>query len=311
MIVALAGGVGGAKLAVGLSQVELPDNLLIGVNTGDDFTHLGLHICPDIDSVCYALAGIDNSETGWGVANETWSFMDMLERLGGETWFKLGDRDLATHVERTRLLAAGATLSEVTAKLCRSLGIHHTVLPITNDRLSTTVLSGGKRISFQQYFVKLQCAPVVHELLYEGASEAQPITGLLQALNSPALEGVILCPSNPYLSIGPMLAMTKLSDAIRRTKRAVVAVSPIIGGAAVKGPAAKIMRELGHQPSCLAVAEYYSGVIDYLVIDRSDSMHAPAIQQLNIVPILSDIIIQDLDARCRLARVCCDVLRRH
>lgn len=308
MIVALAGGVGGAKLAVGLTHVTAPENLVIAVNTGDDFVHLGLHISPDVDSVIYALAGIENPETGWGVANETWSFMQMMERLGGETWFRLGDRDLATHVERTRQLAAGATLSEVTHDLRRAMGIRHTVLPITNDQLRTIVLTGGKRISFQEYFVKLQCEPVVDGLVYEGASTARPAQGLLDALKSPALQGIILCPSNPYLSIGPMLSMAELSDAIKRRKHPVVAVSPIIGDAAIKGPAAKIMRELGHQPSCLSIAEFYRSLVDYIMIDRSDSRHAPAIRQLGICPIVSDIIMRDLDDRCRLARECCEVL---
>ena len=311
MIVALAGGVGGAKLALGLTHVTEPENLVIAANTGDDFIHLGLHVSPDVDSVTYALAGIENPETGWGVANETWSFMQMMGRLGGETWFRLGDRDLATHVERTRRLAGGATLSEVTQEFCRAFGIRHTVLPMTNDRLRTIILSGGKRVSFQHYFVKLQCAPVIDELVYEGAAEARPAQGILDALNSPALQGIILCPSNPYLSIGPMLAMTELTDAIKRTKRPVVAVSPIIGDAAVKGPAAKIMRELGHEPSCLSIAKFYHGLIDFLIIDRSDFMHASAIRQLGIRPILSDIMMRDLDDRCRIARECCDVLLGH
>jgi LPPG:FO 2-phospho-L-lactate transferase len=311
MIVALAGGVGGAKLALGLTHVESAEDLIVAVNTGDDFLHLGLHISPDLDSVTYALAGIENPATGWGVANETWSFMQMMGQLGGETWFRLGDRDLATHVERTRLLAAGATLSEVTDRLRRSLGIRHAVLPMTNDRLRTIILSGAERISFQHYFVKLQCAPAVDGLEYEGASLARPLPQLLDALNSQELDGVILCPSNPYLSIGPMLAMTELSDALKRRKRPVLAVSPIIGDAAVKGPAAKIMRELGHRPSCLGVAEFYRGLIDYIVIDRSDAVHLPDIRLLGIEPILSDIMMRDLDDRCRLARECRGVLRRH
>lgn len=215
---------------------------------------------------------------------------------------------MRTHIERTRLLTAGATLSEVTDRLRRSLGIRHTVLPVTNDRLSTIILSGPDRISFQHYFVKLQCTPAVDGLEFEGASDAQPLLQLLDALGSPELRGVILCPSNPYLSIGPMLAMTELSDALRRRKRPVLAVSPIIGEAAVKGPAAKIMRELGHRPSCLSVAGFYRGLIDYLVINRSDAQYVPDIQLLGIEPILSDIMMRDLDDRCRLARECRAVL---
>ena len=254
MIVALAGGVGGAKLALGLTHVVPPESLVIAVNTGGDFEHIGLHISPDLDSVTYALAGIENPATGWGIANETWSFMAIMERFGGETWFKLGDRDLATHVERTRRLAAGATLSEVTDALRRALGTLHAILPMTDDRLRMVVLSGGDRISFQHYFVQLQCAPRVDGLAYEGASDARPLPRLLDALDAPALQGVILCPSNPYFSIGPMLAMAELADALKRRKRPVLAVSPIVGEAAIKRPAATIMRELGQQPSCLGVA---------------------------------------------------------
>lgn len=311
MIVAFAGGVGGAKLALGLTHVEAPDNLIIAVNTGDDFVHLGVHISPDLDSVTYALAGIENPATGWGVANETWSFMHMMERLGGETWFKLGDRDLATHVERTRQLAAGRTLSHVTSHLCRRLGIRHGVLPMSDDAVRTIVRSGNERISFQHYFVKLQCVPAVDGLNYEGAAEARPLPQLMEALGSASLEGAILCPSNPYLSIGPMLAMTALHDALKRRTRPVLAVSPIIGDAAVKGPAAKIMRELGHQTSCLGIAEFYRGLIDYLVIDRSDSGRIPDIERLGMRAVASDIMMRDLDDRCRLARECCAVIRGH
>lgn len=310
MIVALAGGVGGAKLALGLTGVTAVDELMIAVNTGDDFEHLGLHISPDIDSVMYALAGIENPATGWGVADETWSFMEMMQRLGGETWFKLGDRDLATHVERTRQLAAGMPLSEVTDKLCRAVGIQHCVLPVTNDRLRTVILSGRDRISFQYYFVKLQCGPRVEGLDYEGASAAKPLPRLLEALNAANLEGVILCPSNPYLSIGPMLAIPALSALLRQVSRPVLAVSPIIGDTAVKGPAAKIMRELGQKPSCLAVSEYYRGLIDFIMIDRSDAGHVSAIRALGIEPIVTDILMRDLPDRRRLAAECCAVLRR-
>lgn len=309
MIVALAGGVGGAKLALGLTNVAEPENLLIAVNTGDDFEHLGLHISPDIDSVTYALAGIENPATGWGVADETWSFMDMMQRLGGETWFKLGDRDLATHVERTRQLAAGISLSEVTNSLRCALGIRHAVLPVTDDPLRTVVLSDGARITFQHYFVKQRCEPKVDGLDYEGASAAQPLPQLLAALKVPNLDGVILCPSNPFLSIGPMLAMPELSNALRESPRPVLAVSPIIGDSAVKGPAAKIMRELGHQPSCFAVAQYYRGLVNLLMIDRSDADHAPAIRKLGMEPIMTDILMRDLNDRRRLAAECYAVLR--
>lgn len=310
MIFAMTGGVGGAKLVLGLTHVQSPESLVIAVNIGDDFSHLGLHISPDLDSVMYALAGIENAATGWGVADETWSFMQMLGRLGGETWFKLGDRDLATHIERTRQLDLGSTLSEVTRNLYRKLGIDHVVLPVTNDKVRTVVRSGNDRISFQHYFVKLQCSPNVDGLEFEGAEQARVLPELIETLEAPSLKGIIICPSNPYLSVGPMLMIAPLADALRNRKKPALAVSPIIGDAAVKGPAAKIMRELSYDPSCVTVAEFYRGLIDYIMIDRSDAEHVPTIRKLGIEPMLSDIMMRDLEDRRRLARECCDIFQK-
>lgn len=309
MIVALAGGVGGAKLALGLSRIVSAGDLRIFVNTGDDFVHLGLHVSPDLDTVMYTLAGIENPATGWGLAGETWSFMEMIDRLGGETWFRLGDRDLAVHVERTRRLSQGVPLSNITTEFCRRLGVGMVVLPMTDDRVATTVIANGKRIGFQDYFVRQHCAPRVAEIVYDGAPSARPLPAMVDALSSASLAGTIICPSNPFLSIGPMLAMPSLANALRQRTKPAIAVSPIIGGQAVKGPAAKIFKEMGSEPSCVAVAEFYRGLIDCLLIDTVDRDLAPVIRALSIEPLVTDIMMRDIDDRCRLARVCCDVIR--
>jgi LPPG:FO 2-phospho-L-lactate transferase len=308
MILALAGGVGGAKLAFGLSRVLPAGELIVAVNTGDDFVHLGLHISPDLDTVMYTLAGIDNRQTGWGIAQETWGFMAMTERIGGETWFKLGDHDLATHVMRTQALAQGVPLSAVTRTLRERLGIPHPLVPMTDDPVRTIVTADGRRLAFQDYFVRHHCEPVVGGLDYDGAAAAHLLPEVVAALARDDLRGVVICPSNPHLSIGPMLAMPALGDALRRRSRPVLAVSPIIEGHAVKGPAAKILRELGHEPSCVAIATFYAGLIDILVIDTSDAAHAPAVRALGIEPVVTDILMRDDADRCRLARACCDHL---
>lgn len=271
MFVALAGGVGGAKLARGLTRVLAPDDLLIGVNTGDDFRHLGLHVSPDLDSVMYALAGLNDRERGWGLAGETWAFMAALERLGGETWFNLGDRDLATHVERTRRLAAGESLSQVTAALCAALGLRHRIVPATDDPAPTFVVTDEGRLSFQDYFVRRRCAPAIRAVDLDAAADARPAPALAAALARPDLEAVIVCPSNPFVSIDPILAVGGMRAAILGAGVPVVAVSPIVGGRAVKGPAAKMFSELGIPPSASAVARHYRGLADGFVLDRSDA----------------------------------------
>ena len=271
MIIALSGGVGGAKLAAGLAQTLAPDELLTVANTGDDFRHLGLHIAPDLDSVMYALAGIENRDAGWGVADEGWRFMESLRRLGGETWFQLGDRDLATHVMRSELLAAGHSLAEATAALCASLGIRHRLTPMSDDAVRTVVLSDAGELPFQRYFVQRRCEPVVRGFRFDGAEAARPATAFADALRRADLAAVVLCPSNPYLSIDPILSLRGVRAALRRRTAPTVAVSPLVGGRALKGPAAKIMRELGVAADVLGIAEHYRGLIDGLVIDAADS----------------------------------------
>ncbi len=248
-MVALSGGIGGAKLALGLSRIVAADNLLVVANVGDDFEHLGLHVSPDVDTLMYTLAGLDNTKLGWGRRDETWSFMETLAALGGEDWFRLGDRDLAVHVERTRRLRLGETLSAITADFCRRLGVGPCVLPVTNDPVRTRLRTDEGWLDFQDYFVRLQCRPVVRELAFKGADEARPHPDLLAALRDERLRAVIICPSNPFISVEPILAVPGTREAISACLAPVIAVSPIIGGRAVKGPTAKMMTELGMAPS--------------------------------------------------------------
>ncbi len=275
MILALAGGVGGAKLANGLAAILPPERLVIAVNTGDDFEHLGLPICPDIDTVAYTLAGINDPVQGWGIAGESWAFMDAMAGLGGETWFKLGDRDLATHIRRRELLAAEHSLSDVTAILTRALGIRHTIVPMSDAPVRSIVSTDQGDLPFQDYFVRLQCRPRFHAIRFDGADSATPSPGLVAALADPALEAIIICPSNPILSIAPILSLPGLRASIAAARVPVVAVSPFIGGQAVKGPAAKIMAELGLATTPDAVVAQYDGLLDGpldgLVIDRADA----------------------------------------
>src|SRR5258705_11994272 len=245
LVVALSGGVGGAKLALGLSRVLPADELLVVANTGDDFEHLGLSISPDIDTLTYTLAGIDNPATGWGRRDETWSFMDSIGALGGEDWFRLGDRDLALHVERTKRLGAGQTLSEITVGVCRRLGVRPRVLPMSDDRVRTRVHGDSGWIDFQDYFVRQQCRPVVRELVFDGAAASRPQPEVIAALSGGNVRAVVICPSNPFISIEPILAVPGLRAAIAACGAPVVAVSPIVGGRAIKGPTAKMMQELG------------------------------------------------------------------
>ncbi len=309
MILALAGGVGGAKLAAGLAHELTPEELSIIVNTGDDFEHLGLHVSPDLDTVMYTLAGVANPQTGWGVADETWSFMGALERLGGPTWFRLGDRDLATHVERTRRLRAGESLSAITRSLCKRLGVQHEVLPMSDQPVRTFVETDKAVLEFQQYFVRERCRPKVRALRYSGAEQAEPTAGILKALKSQTLKGIVLCPSNPHLSIAPILAIPGMREALERVKP-VLAVSPVVGGRALKGPAAKIMQELGVAPSALEVARFYASFVDAMLIDRTDAPLCEPIEKLGIRAVAADIVMTTDTDRARLARECIAVLRK-
>jgi LPPG:FO 2-phospho-L-lactate transferase len=301
-VIALCGGVGGAKLAFGLAQVLPPEALSIVVNTGDDFEHLGLHVSPDIDTVAYTLAGLSERERGWGLAGETWNFMDQLKRLGGEAWFNLGDRDLAMHVERTRRLAAGESLSLVTASLTAALGIRHSVIPMSDQPVGTVVETTEGELAFQRYFVGEQCRPVATGVRFEGAAAASPSPAFQAALARDDLAAVIVCPSNPYLSVDPILAVPGVRAALEALKAPIVAVSPIIGGKALKGPAAKLMTELGVTPGVVAVAEHYRGLLDGLVVDTADAGEAAALRKAGVEPLVTEAVMVTDEDRMRLAQ---------
>jgi LPPG:FO 2-phospho-L-lactate transferase len=288
-------------LAQGLARCLPGKQLLIVVNTADDFEHLGMKISPDLDTVMYWLAGVNDTERGWGIESETWNFMAALERLGGATWFRLGDRDIATHVRRSQLLAQGNTLSNVTYQLCKRLGIDHQIAPMSDHTVATMLSTGDGRLPFQEYFVRRRCQPVINDIFFEGIDTAAPSPAFSAAMSDRALTGVVICPSNPYLSIDPILSLSNVRDWLRNRTFPAIAVSPIVGGTAVKGPAAKIMNELGHNVSVLGVAKHYHGLIDVLVIDDTDARLAPAIEALNIHALITSTIMNTADDRTRLA----------
>jgi LPPG:FO 2-phospho-L-lactate transferase len=305
MILALAGGVGGAKLADGLMQL-LGDRLTVLVNTGDDFEHMGLTICPDLDTVTYTLAGMAEPSTGWGVAGESWAFLDQAARLGGPSWFRLGDRDVALHVLRSERLRRGERLTEITTDVCRRLGITARVLPMTDAAVRTIVHTPQGPLPFQEYFVKERCAPVVTGFAFAGSENASPTPELEAALADRDLAAIVLCPSNPYVSIAPILAVPGLKQHLQRRGVPIIAVSPIIGGAAVKGPAAKMMRELGIEPSALAVAEHYRGFIDGFLLDEADAALLPRLAPLGLAARAVPSLMKTAADRRRLAEAVLD-----
>lgn len=297
-VLALSGGIGGAKLALGLARILNPGALMVVANTGDDFEHLGLHISPDIDTLTYALAGVQNHQTGWGRCDETWSFMETLGELGGETWFKLGDRDLALHVERTRRLRAGEKISTIASAISRSFGISSRIVPMTDDRVRTRVITPNGMLDFQRYFVEAQCVPKVTGFVFDGAARAQAHSEVVAMLKNPDLRAVIICPSNPYVSIDPMLALSNLRAALASCAAPVIAVSPIIGGRAIKGPTAKIMNELGHTVDVLTVAAHYHALIDGFIIDTADAHMAG---KLALPVVVRPILMHNISDREELA----------
>ncbi len=273
---ALAGGVGGARLADGLAQILPPENLTVIVNTGDDLEHLGLYICPDLDTVCYTLAGLANPATGWGRSAETWRALETLATLGGPTWFRLGDHDLGMHLERTRRRRLGQPLSQITRHFCQALDIRPAVIPVSDDPVATWVDTDEGALPFQEYFVRRQCQPKVSGFHFKGVEQARPAPGVLEALRQADL--VVFCPSNPWVSIDPILAVPGLRPAIQ--SRPTLAVSPIIGGQTVKGPAAKMFTEMGLEPGALAVARHYGKMLTGFVLDQVDASQAQEIQSL-------------------------------
>ncbi len=315
-IVALAGGVGGAKLADGLAQILPPEDLTVVVNTGDDFEHLGLTICPDLDTVCYTLAGLANPETGWGRLDENWQVLENIGRLGGPDWFRLGDKDLATHLERARRLREGQKLSQITSDFCRAWGVKHTVLPMSDEPVRTIVetVEYGE-LTFQEYFVHRRCEPRVKGFRFAGLESAKPAPGVLEAIEQ--ADAVIICPSNPWVSIDPILAVLDLTPSPhppfpspcrggeggrRGVGERSVAISPIIGGRTVKGPAAKMYAELGIQPSALAVARHYGSRLTHFVLDKVDQMQAAEIENMGIKTLITNTIMRTPEDRRRLAQ---------
>lgn len=300
-ILALSGGVGGAKLAAGLAAVLPPERLTIAVNTGDDFEHLGLTICPDIDSVVYALAGLNDTQRGWGVVDESWRTMEMLGRLGEATWFNLGDRDMAMHLARSWRLRAGESLSAVTARLTGSLGIAHPVVPMSDAAVRTQVETVEGWMDFQRYFVAEQCRPAVRAIRFAGAGAA-PSPQLAEALARPDLAAVVICPSNPFLSVDPILAVEGVRWALEGLAVPRIAVSPLVGGKAVKGPLSKLLEELGVGGDNAAIARHYGPLVDRFIIDRSDANEAEGLRALGLSVTVTETLMRDAADRERLAR---------
>lgn len=303
-ITVLAGGVGGAKLVDGLARIVDPVDLTVIVNTGDDFIHLGLQICPDLDTVCYTLAGIANPDTGWGRKDESWAVISQVERLGGPTWFRLGDQDLATHLERTRLLHAGQSLSEVTRSFCEAWGVTVRVLPMSDRAVSTWVETEELGwLPFQEYFVKQRCTPRVKNFNFREASQAEPAPGVLSVLREANL--IVIAPSNPWVSIGPILSIPGVLNELRRRKDC-IAVSPLIGGKAIKGPAAKMYTEMGLEPNNLAVAQQYQAFVKALVVDEEDREDTGGIDKTGVIPFVTKTYMKSIVDRMFLAQ---EVLR--
>lgn len=295
-VVALAGGVGGAKLAAGLQAILEPGCLTVIVNTGDDFEHWGLTICPDLDTVMYNLAGVNNPEMGWGRADESFMALTTMGQLGGEDWFRLGDKDLAVHLRRTEWLHQGATLTEVTDRLRRAFGIRSVILPMCDRPVRTLVHTDEGDLPFQHYFVRRRCEPLVMDLTYVGAEQARLNPTLEESLA--AADVVVFCPSNPYLSIDPLLSVPGLRRRLHALRAPKIAVSPIVGGQAIKGPAAKMMREMGKEISPLTIAQHYAGLLDGIVIDERDAHYA---DRFDLPVLVTLTLMTDLDSKQRLA----------
>lgn len=301
-IVALTGGVGGAKLCLGFARITRPEDLLFVVNTGDDFTHLGLRICPDIDTLTYTLAGIANPETGWGRRDETWHFMETLATLGGETWFQLGDRDLALHAYRTARLTAGASLTEVTGEIHARLGIRPRCVPMSDQPVATRVTTPAGELAFQHYFVRDRCEPEVSGFRFAGVESAEANPEVARWITAGGVRAVVICPSNPFVSIDPILAVPGMREALQSAAAPVIAVTPIIAGQAVKGPTAKMMAELDMPASATEVARHYERLIDGFVLDERDAAQRAEIEALGLAVATTDTWMNTIEDRERLAR---------
>ena len=302
----MAGGVGGAKLCLGLARTLAPSDLQIIVNTGDDEDFYGLRVSPDLDTVTYTLAGIANPETGWGIKGETFAALGALRRLGLDAWFGLGDQDFATHILRTRMLHEGATLSEVADRVRRALGVEHPIAPMSDDRVRTMIIADGGELAFQTYFVKMRCEPVACGLRFDGAESARMSPAFRAALDEAG--AIVICPSNPYLSVAPMLAVPGVRAAIERFAGPRIAVSPIVGGEAIRGPAAKLLAELGEDASCVGVARRYAGLCDIFVIDEVDAHLADGVRTLGMEPLVARTVMRSDADKIRLAREVLDAV---
>jgi len=301
MITALAGGIGAARFLQGLVRIVPEKGVTVIVNTGDDIELYGLHVSPDLDIVMYTLAGIVDEEKGWGIRGDTFHFLEMLRKYGHETWFNLGDRDLATHVYRTHLLKSGLSLSEVTGRLCQALGLSVKILPMTSDRFATKITTDSGAMHFQEYLVKRAAQDKVVNVVFEGAEEAQPAPGVVDSILESDM--VIVCPSNPIVSIGTILSVKNVRTALRETKAKVVAISPIVGGRPIKGPADKLMQGLGLEVSAYSVAKLYQDFLDAFVIDQVDQAEKEHIESLGVQVIVTNTIMKTLEDKVQLARV--------
>lgn len=302
----LSGGVGGAKMAAGLYAILPPDTLTVIVNTGDDFEHIGLPISPDLDTVMYTLAGLHHPERGWGLAGDTFQALEMLGRYGAPTWFQLGDKDLATHIVRRHLRDQGWPLSRITDHLRTALGIRARILPMTDDPVRTVIVTPEGPLPFQEYFVHRRQQPPVREVRFQGIESARPAPGVLEALDR--ARAIVIAPSNPYLSLDPILTLAGVRDLLRRRRERVVMISPIVGGKAVKGPLAKIMREYGEAPSALTVARYYRDILGAFVLDEQDAALKDAIAALGMRVVVTDTLMKSADDRARVARAALEVV---
>jgi LPPG:FO 2-phospho-L-lactate transferase len=299
-VAALAGGIGASKLLLGLAGVMAPEDMTVIANTGDDIELFGLRVCPDLDTVTYTLAGVVNQETGWGLAGDTFQLLKWLARYGEPAWFNLGDRDLATHIYRTNQLRQGHSLTEATDQIRRSFGVRSKILPMCDAYTPTRVVSDEGEMHFQEYFVRRRCEPRVQEIRFEGIETSRPAAGVLDAIVE--ADAVIVCPSNPFISIGPILAVPGVRESLRRTRATVVAITPIIGGRALKGPAADMLRDLGHEVSARGVAAMYQDFLDVFVLDETDAKIALEIRALDLQVFEATTVMNTLADKECLAR---------
>lgn len=300
-VVCLAGGVGAARFLQGLVRIMPQENITVIVNTGDDIELHGLHVSPDPDTVMYTLAGIVDEAKGWGIRGDTFNCLDMLEKYGLETWFKLGDKDLATHIYRTQLMKNGVSLSEVTQKLCKAVGLGVKILPMTNEKVVPRIITDADKMHFEEYLIKREAKDKVLDVILEGVETAHPAPGVVESIL--AADGVIICPSNPIVSIGPILAVRGIREALRKTAAKVVSISPIVGGTTIKGPADKLMQGLGLEVSAYSVAFLYRDFLDVFIFDDVDKAEGEKIERLGVKAIAADTIMRTLEDKIRLARL--------